>query len=468
MRRDLLLAAAVGVLLAAGTAGPALAVDPDPQSGPPVTDAMVAQLALTALACQDGGPSAADGAVAAAVTGQIDGSPSRMGGSINAYQVSCARAIVDKTRTKGLPERAAVIAVTTAMTETTLHNWDGGDRDSVGLFQQRASWGSVAEREDPSHATNSFLVTMLRFDNWKTAPIGEVCQEVQVSALPDAYGHEVHNATVVVDALWTPPPPAQPDPRIGIVRSGAAYVKEGPLGAQWKPEYTGVAQVVVAGDRIGVLTTGGDALVKEGVLAATWKTEHAGVKQLVLDGDRIGVLLTDGTALVKDGGLSAVWTPEHAGVAQLAVSGDRIGVLLTDGTAMIKDGPLGATWTTEHAGVTQLALSGDRIGVLLDDGSALVKEGGLSALWKPEHAGVERLALSGDRIGVLLDDGSALVKEGDLAAVWKPEHAGVTQLVLARDRIGVLLTDGTALVKEGGLGELWTPEQTGVSALALS
>jgi hypothetical protein len=466
--RRLVLAGFLGVVFTLAAGAPAVAADLSPQAGPPISESAAAQLALTALACQDGGPSAADNAVAAAVTGQIDGSPSRMGGSINGYQVSCARAIVDKTRTKGLSERAAVIAVTTAMTETTLHNWNGGDRDSVGLFQQRASWGTVSEREDPSYAANSFLVTMLRFDNWQSAPIGDVCQEVQVSALPDAYAHEVHNATVVVDALWAPPPPADPDPRIGIVQSGAASVKEGPLGALWKPEYTGVSQVVVAGDRIGVLTTDGVALVKEGGLAALWKTEHTGVRQLVLDGDRIGVLLTDGTALVKDGGLSALWTTEHTGVAALAVAGDRIGVLLTDGTAMAKDGPLSASWTTEFSGVVQLVLSGDRIGVVLSDGTAQVKEGALGALWKPEHASVTQLALAGDRIGVLLTDRTALVKEGALAALWSTEHAGVTQLVLARDRIGVLLADGTAMVKDGGLSALWTTEQTGVSMLALS
>jgi hypothetical protein len=197
-----------GLLLAAPSTAWAGSTNDSPTGGP-ISEAQAVTLALTAVPCRDDGPSAGDSEVAAAVRGQIQNT--RMGGTISAYQVSCARAIVEQVRARRLTERAAVIAVTTAMAETTLHNWDGGDRDSLGLFQQRPSmgWGDPADLVRPSYATNAFLNAMIRKypDNaWQTANIGAVCQTVQVSAVPEAYGREVHNATVVVNALWNRPP----------------------------------------------------------------------------------------------------------------------------------------------------------------------------------------------------------------------------------------------------------------------
>ena len=59
---------------------------------------------------------------------------------------------------RGLPARAASIALATAYQESDLRNLDGGDRDSAGLFQQRPSqgWGTLDEVRDPVYATNAF------------------------------------------------------------------------------------------------------------------------------------------------------------------------------------------------------------------------------------------------------------------------------------------------------------------------
>src|SRR5262249_5987750 len=141
--------------------------------------------------CVSGGATAADSALAASLAPNMNGD--RLGSAINGYNVSCARAIVAATRSRALAERAAVIAVTTAITESTLHDYtQSDDYDSLGLFQQRPSqgWGTAAQVTDPTYATNAFLTAMLnKYPNngWMSGDIGAICQTVQVSAVPDAY-----------------------------------------------------------------------------------------------------------------------------------------------------------------------------------------------------------------------------------------------------------------------------------------
>ena len=157
--------------------------------------------------CSPGGARAEDVAVADRIRSRMNGP--RLGRRIGGDHVCCARVIVNTTRSRGLAPRAAVIAVTTAITESTLHNYiEAVDHDSLGLFQQRPSqgWGTPAQLTDPVYATNAFLNAMLRKfpDNrWMTGDIGAICQRVQVSAVPDAYGREAHDAQLLVDALWT-------------------------------------------------------------------------------------------------------------------------------------------------------------------------------------------------------------------------------------------------------------------------
>jgi hypothetical protein len=161
---------------------------------------------LAYAACDPAGVTASDNALADALRPQMNGQ--RLGGAINGYNVSCARVITATVASRSLDKRAAVIAVTTAITESTLHNYtQADDYDSLGLFQQRPSqgWGTSAQVTDPVYATNAFLNAMLRkFPNnsWMSGDIGSICQAVQVSAVPDAYDHEVHDAGLLVDALW--------------------------------------------------------------------------------------------------------------------------------------------------------------------------------------------------------------------------------------------------------------------------
>src|SRR5256885_1890254 len=160
---------------------------------------------LAYAACEPGGTTPSDTAIADQVRPSMNGA--RMGSTVTGYNISCARTIVDTVKGHGLARRADVIAVTTAITESTLHNYtQADDHDSLGLFQQRPSqgWGTPAQLTDPIYATNAFLNAMLRkFPNnsWMTGDIGAICQAVQVSAVPDAYAREVHDAQLIVDAL---------------------------------------------------------------------------------------------------------------------------------------------------------------------------------------------------------------------------------------------------------------------------
>ncbi|RCK68627.1 hypothetical protein DT076_15500 [Desertihabitans brevis] len=90
---------------------------------------------------------------------------------------------------RGLAPRAASIAMATVYQETDIRNLDWGDRDSVGLFQQRPSqgWGTVEEILDPHYATGRFYDALVQVDGWESGDINDVAQAVQRSGYPEAY-----------------------------------------------------------------------------------------------------------------------------------------------------------------------------------------------------------------------------------------------------------------------------------------
>src|SRR5262245_60768023 len=71
---------------------------------------------------------------------------------------------------RGMPDRAVVVALATSLQESKLRNLAGGDRDSVGLFQQRPSqgWGSREEIADPRYAAGKFYAALMRVRGWET------------------------------------------------------------------------------------------------------------------------------------------------------------------------------------------------------------------------------------------------------------------------------------------------------------
>src|SRR4051794_5939318 len=132
---------------------------------------------------------------------------------LDATQARNARTIVAVTQQAAIEagqspaaqERAELVALMTAETESTLHDYanplvppsallpndgpppSGGDHDSVGLFQQRASWGPLSERMDPAASTRLFVTHLLALPGWPTMPPGVAAQTVQQSAFPDRY-----------------------------------------------------------------------------------------------------------------------------------------------------------------------------------------------------------------------------------------------------------------------------------------
>ena len=114
-------------------------------------------------------------------------------------QMHHASTIVALGVRRGLPARAGTIAVATAIQESKLRNLSYGDRDSVGLFQQRPSqgWGTVDQLQDPVYATNAFYDALVKVDGWATMRITEIAQEVQRSGFPEAYAdHELEGRII--------------------------------------------------------------------------------------------------------------------------------------------------------------------------------------------------------------------------------------------------------------------------------
>jgi hypothetical protein len=126
-------------------------------------------------------------------------------GSVHLYpeQMANASTIAAVGLAKGLPDRAIVIALATAMQESELINVNHGDRDSLGLFQQRPSqgWGTPEQVSDPRYATSAFYRQLVLTPGWQEMRVTEAAQAVQRSAFPEAYEKWADDAQVLGDAL---------------------------------------------------------------------------------------------------------------------------------------------------------------------------------------------------------------------------------------------------------------------------
>jgi peptidoglycan DL-endopeptidase CwlO len=122
---------------------------------------------------------------------------------LDAAQRQNAATIIGVARGMGAPPRAWLIALATAMQESTLNNINYGDRDSLGLFQQRPSqgWGTPAQVTDTVYATTIFIERLLEVPGWDSLPVTVAAQTVQRSAFPDAYAKWEGLATELVQQL---------------------------------------------------------------------------------------------------------------------------------------------------------------------------------------------------------------------------------------------------------------------------
>jgi len=119
------------------------------------------------------------------------------------HQTGYAALISDISIQRGMPARAASIALATALQESKLRNIDYGDLDSVGLFQQRPSqdWGTVAQIMDPVYSTNAFYSALDKVPGYADMPLNEAAQIVQRSAFPHAYAQHESLSRAFASAL---------------------------------------------------------------------------------------------------------------------------------------------------------------------------------------------------------------------------------------------------------------------------
>jgi cell wall-associated NlpC family hydrolase len=109
------------------------------------------------------------------------------GTKLTGVQTANAATIVRVALQRGTGRRGAIVGLMTGLQESGLVNLAGGDRDSVGVFQQRASWGTTAQRRNVEWAAGAFYSALVKVSGWQTLDYTVAAQKVQISAYPTAY-----------------------------------------------------------------------------------------------------------------------------------------------------------------------------------------------------------------------------------------------------------------------------------------
>jgi hypothetical protein len=153
----------------------------------------------------------------------IDGASS----TLTAEQADNAALIAATALRRELPAHAVTVALATAIQESDLRNLDYGDRDSVGLFQQRPSqgWGTVEQIRDPRFAANAFYDHLEDVAGWQQLPVTEAAQAVQRSGHPLGYADHEADARLWARALTGEVP-------FGAVSCSLPSVKADPAAAK--------------------------------------------------------------------------------------------------------------------------------------------------------------------------------------------------------------------------------------------
>ena len=168
---------------------------------------------------------------------------------------------------RGLPARAATIANATAIVESKLRNIKFGDRDSLGLFQQRPSqgWGTEAQILDPVHSTNAFYDALIKINGYESIDITKVAQEVQHSGFPQAYADHEQEGRILASTLAGHSPGG-----IGCRLDAATVSTPAATIAAHLSAELGVIAAVEGGN---VRATGGNA--QQAWAAGSWAVTHA-------------------------------------------------------------------------------------------------------------------------------------------------------------------------------------------------
>jgi peptidoglycan DL-endopeptidase CwlO len=163
------------------------------------------------------GPGVCDAGLRSAATGDT-------AATLSDEQRQNAATIIRVAQQKGAPPRAWLVALATAKQESDLLNINYGDRDSLGLFQQRPSqgWGTPAQVTDPVYSTTTFLDHLLQVPGWERLPVTVAAQTVQRSAFPDAYAKWEGLAADLIGQLAGVTDPAGCGPDSASLPEGAA------------------------------------------------------------------------------------------------------------------------------------------------------------------------------------------------------------------------------------------------------
>ncbi|WP_205739734.1 hypothetical protein [Georgenia sp. SYP-B2076] len=241
---------------------------------------------------------------------------------------------------RDLPARAVTVAIATGLQESKLRNIDYGDRDSVGLFQQRPSqgWGTVEQIMDPVYSTNAFYDVLVTVEGWEGKAVTDAAQDVQRSAFPDAYAQHESRGRAFASALSGYSPAALTchlDPQSGASGDAGAAAASGGAGAQAAAPGT-PADGPTATD--GQLT----ATQRLGIIQQRLVRDYVDIASQVGAG---GVLEVDATSLPA--GLAPTPQRQAWGVAQWAVataSQTGASVVAVDGQAWVRADGDEARW----------------------------------------------------------------------------------------------------------------------------
>jgi cell wall-associated NlpC family hydrolase len=180
---------------------------------------------------------------------------------LDADQLANAQTIITVGQEQRIPDRGLVVALATAMQESTMRNLTYGDRDSVGLFQQRpsAGWGTVTELTTPQTAAGKFYAALQQVSGWQSMPVTVAAQRVQRSAFPLAYAKWEALADAILAAARRSPAPLSCSSNIGVAAPSGTVgdMLRTALGQQGKPYVWGA--------------TGPDSFDCSGLVVYAWR-----------------------------------------------------------------------------------------------------------------------------------------------------------------------------------------------------